>query len=146
MPAKKTKKTRKAPVKKRRKGAGRPTKFTAQTLAKLDEAFAIGCSDREACVFADVDPRNLYRYQEKHPEFRQRKELLKEKPILLARWELVKGLKNNPELCMKFLERKLRKEFGPKQELEHTGSVEVAHQVREELLAKLKNVIPGDDT
>ena len=56
----------------------RPTVMTPEVIAKLEEAFAWGCSDIEACLWADIAPKTLYVYQEKNPEFAQRKAALKE--------------------------------------------------------------------
>ena len=90
--------------------------MTPKVIAKLEEAFAWGCSDVEACLWADIATKTLYVYQEKHPEFAQRKAELKEKPILLARKSVVNGLRN-PDLALKFLERKAKSEFSLRQEL-----------------------------
>lgn len=56
---------------------GRPTVMTDETIAKLEDAFAWGCSDTEACCYADIAPSTLYRYQESHEGFSERKEVLK---------------------------------------------------------------------
>lgn len=90
---------------------GRPTVMTPETISKLEEVFAIGGSDEEACFYADIGKSTLYNYQKEHPEFVERKEALKEKPILLARQTVVKSL-TNPDIAMKYLEKKRRKEFG----------------------------------
>ena len=66
-------------------GAGRPTIVTDAVLLKLEEAFAIGCTDVEACLFAGIWPSVLYRYQENNPEFQERKATLKTNPVLKAR-------------------------------------------------------------
>jgi hypothetical protein len=95
--------------------AGRPTVMTEQVLAKLELAFSIGCGDKEACVFAGISVDSLYRYQLINPDFSEEKELLKSKPILKARQEVVKGLEGNPELSLRFLEKKLKSEFGNEQ-------------------------------
>lgn len=97
---------------------GRPTVMTKETLNKLEEVFAIGGSDTEACFYADISPRTLYKYQEEHPDFIQRKEALKEKPILKARQTIVKAL-DNPQQAQWYLERKRKKEFA--QRIENTG-------------------------
>lgn len=62
------------------KKVGRPTKMTDATIKKLDEAFAIGCSDEEDCFYADISKQTLYTYQENPPEFVDRKEALKQRP------------------------------------------------------------------
>jgi hypothetical protein len=95
----------------------RPTVMTEEMLAKLKMAFLIGASDREACAYAELTPSILYTYQKLHPEYVEQKEQWKETPILKARQELVKGLNNNPELSLKYLERKLKNEFSLRNEL-----------------------------
>jgi len=106
------------------KPVGRPTLMTSDTLNKLEEVFSIGGSDKEACFYADISHQTLYNYQQDHPEFVERKEALKERPILKARQEVVKGLNNNPEFSLKYLERKKKDEFSLKTETEHSGKVE----------------------
>ena len=95
---------------------GRPSIIDQIILGKLEQAFAIGCTDIEACSFANINPSTLYLYQTKNPDFIDRKEGLKAKPIFKARHELVKGLTDNPELALKFLERKLKSEFSTRTE------------------------------
>ena len=99
------------------KKVGRPTKMTADTLKKLEEAFAIGASDREACFYADISLQTLYTYQQHHPEFVERKEALKERPVLLARQTVVKGITSDPKLAMDFLKSKAKDEFGTRVEM-----------------------------
>jgi hypothetical protein len=97
--------------------AGRPTKMTDLVVKKLEEAFAFGCTDEEACYYGEITKQTLYNYQEKNPDFVDRKESLKQRPILLARQEVINGLKGNPELALKFLERKKKDEFSLRSEV-----------------------------
>lgn len=90
---------------------GRPTKMTEETVKKLEEVFAIGGSDEEACFYADISKQTLYNYQQDHPEFVDRKEALKERPILKARQTVVSAL-GDPNYAFKYLEKKRKKEFG----------------------------------
>ena len=71
---------------------GRPTVVTKEVLSKLEEAFLLGCTDLEACFAAGIGETTLYRYIEANPEFRERKEALKQRPIYLARSVQVKAL------------------------------------------------------
>jgi len=64
---------------------GRPTKMTPETVQKLEDAFTWGCTDMEACCYADISIRTLYDYCEKKPDFSHRKELLKNQPVMQAR-------------------------------------------------------------
>lgn len=94
----------------------RPTIMTKEVIDKLEEAFALGCTDLEATLYADIAPATLYKFQEKNPEFVERKSQLKETPILKARASVIKSLESNPELAMKFLERRKKDEFSLRQE------------------------------
>jgi len=100
---------------------GRPTVVTKEVLRKLEEAFALGCTDLEACLYADIGKSTLYDYQNANPEFLERKEELKESPVLRARTTVVKEIANDADLAMKFLERKCKKEFSTKVESEQYG-------------------------
>jgi hypothetical protein len=103
---------------------GRPTKMTEEVVRILEQAFAMGCSDREACLMADISHQTLYDYQTLNPEFVDRKEMLKETPILKARQTIIDNL-NSPNIATWYLERKKKDEFTPKQEIENTGTKEL---------------------
>lgn len=97
--------------------AGRPTDMTPDTVNKLEQAFSMGCSDLEACLFADISKQTLYNYQDKHPEFVDRKAMLKQKMIFKARSVIAEALNNKDENTAKWLlERKLKDEFSTKVE------------------------------
>ncbi len=100
--------------------AGRPTVMTPETLHKLESVFAIGGTDMEACFFAGISPQTLYNYQADNPDFIERKEMLKEGPILKARQTVVDSLEN-PDYAFKYLERKKKDEFSTRVENEHRG-------------------------
>lgn len=95
----------------------RPTVMTPEVIARLEEAFAWGCTDREACLWADIAVSTLQLYQDRKPEFIERKEMLKDTPIRLARESVVGGIKKDPDLALKFLERKKKDEFSLRSEL-----------------------------
>ena len=109
---------------KKNKG-GRPTSMTKETLQKLEQAFSIGASDVEACVYAEIAPATLYNYQEKHPEYLERKTMLKTKPILKARQTVYNNL-DDAKHAEWYLERKAKKEFSQKVETEHSGGVKMS--------------------
>lgn len=111
--------------KKGKNKGGRPTKMTPDTIRKLEEAFALGCTDLEACLFADIGKSTLYDYQDENPEFAERKARLKENPVLLARKSVVEALEGDPDLALKFLERKKKDEFSVKQVQEHSGKIQI---------------------
>ena len=100
----------------KKSNAGRPTIMTDLTLKKLNEAFAFSYTNKKACYYTEISKQTLYNYQKDHPEFVDQKEALKQRPILLARQEVIKGLEGNPELALKFLERKKKDEFSLRSE------------------------------
>ena len=64
---------------------GRPTVMTPEAIAKLEDAFSWGCTDLEACCNADISKDALYDYCNKYPKFSERKEVLKNQPVMKAR-------------------------------------------------------------
>lgn len=104
-----------------KKDTGRPTKLTPETINKLESAFSLGCSDVEACLYADISKTALYNYQKTHPEFVDRKELLKEKLVLKSRTVIAEALNNgDKEMAKWYVERKRKAEFSVRQE--YTGA------------------------
>lgn len=100
---------------------GRPSVMTPEVIAKLEEAFAWGCTDREACLWAGIAQPTLYLYQEKHPEFIDRKEALKDTPILNSRATVARSVKKDPRMAMDYLSRKKKDEFSTKAETDITS-------------------------
>lgn len=102
----------------------RPTKMTNITLGKLKEAFLMGCSDREACLYADINPDTLYEYQKLNTAYTEQKESFKSNPVLLARKTVVGAIEKDPDLALKYLERKKKDEFSLRQNLDVTSNGE----------------------
>jgi hypothetical protein len=103
--------------KKPKNRGGAPTVMTEKVIAKLEEAFAWGCSDVEACLWANIAPATLYNYQEKNPQFLERKNHLKETPIMLARKSVITQMKSDGKLAMDYLARKKKEEFASRSEV-----------------------------
>lgn len=89
----------------------RPTIFTKNVLQKLEQAFAMDCTDEEASLYANISPSSLYNYQKVNAEFLERKRLLRQTPVLRARQTIIKAL-DNPKYALLYLEKKRRQEFG----------------------------------
>ena len=104
-----------------KKNVGRPTVMTPEVIGKLEQAFGVGASDREACFHAGIHLDSLYEYIKKHPEFSERKEDLKERLVLVARRTLAGGINVDADLALKFLERKRKDEFSLRSEQVITG-------------------------
>lgn len=98
---------------------GRPALIDRGVLDKLEEVFSLGGTDKEACLFAGINPATLYNYQEIHPEFVERKAMLKENPVLLARRTIVNNLETDVATSRWYVERR-DKDFNQKQEVDVT--------------------------
>lgn len=90
-------------------------------IQKLEQVWSIGGTDKEACLYADISPAALSNYLKNHPVISERKTALLESPKLKARQEVIKGLSNNPEFALKYLERKASNEFAIKNKVEHSA-------------------------
>jgi len=96
-----------------------------ETVKKLEQAFALDCSIPEACLYADICKQTYYNLLKDRPDLIDRFEALRNKPVLLARQELIKWLKDNPELALKYLERKRKDEFSTKTETDNKVSWDI---------------------
>jgi len=94
-------------------------KNRGDVIRKLELAWACRATDAEAAFFADISPSSLSEFLSRNPKISERKEALKNKPILEARMCLVKAVTTDPELALKFLERVKRDEFSLKYEVDH---------------------------
>ncbi len=86
-------------------------KLTENTIRKLEEAFSIDASVKEACYYADISTDTYYRWIKEFPELSYKLERLREKPVLKARQTVVKSLEQ-PDYAFKYLEKKKKDEFG----------------------------------
>jgi hypothetical protein len=119
------------PTKKNPEGKQKSPKLTEDTIRKLEEAFSIDASVKEACYYADISTDTFYRWIKEYPKLSYKLERLREKPVLKARQTVVKSL-DNPDYAFKYLERKKKDEFSPRQEL--TGkdgeSIKTSYEIK----------------
>ncbi len=101
---------------KKESNAGRPTVMTPEVLESLRQAFLMGCTDVEACLYANIGTTPLYEYQKENPEFKKQKEQWKENPTLQARKTVFENI-GDKQNAQWYLERKAKKEFSPRQEV-----------------------------
>lgn len=108
---------------KKNKG-GRPTVMTDEMVNKLEYGFLKGLTDEQCCLFAGISKQTLYDYCHNHPEFTDRKELLKQNPTVKAKINIAEGIENGDEDLSKwYLERKSKDEFSLKQDVSVSGNV-----------------------
>lgn len=130
---------------------GRKTVVTPAVIVKLEQAFALGCTDLEACFYAGIGKSTLYNYQELNPDFVERKNELKMKPVLMARQSVMRGINGHeikdengkvvkvilapdPKLAFDYLKNKMHKEF--KSGIDLSGEVKFDKAKRDETISK----------
>ena len=117
--------------------AGRPKAIDESVIAKLEWAFVRGFSDREACLYADIHPATLYRYQEDNPGYSERKEMLKDSPKMKAKEVLYQHLGEGDKDIAKFVAERRDPDYirktENKNETKIEGKVDFASMSDEEL-------------
>lgn len=96
--------------------AGRPTSMTPEVVLKLEQAFAIDATVEEACSYADIARNTFYEYLKKNPEFQDRIDELRQRPVLKARQTIARSL-DIPQHAQWYLTRKKKAEFAERTEL-----------------------------
>jgi hypothetical protein len=98
--------------------ASKPQKFKyAVMVRRLEEAFSVGASISEACGYAGISRDTYYRWTKNNKGLLERFESLIESPVLRAKQSVVGSFEKNPEIALKYLERKRKKEFSPRMEM-----------------------------
>jgi len=81
-------------------------------LAKLKAAWLSGCNSVEACAFAGINRRALYRYMEKHPELIEERDNAQLNPKIVAKMALLTQMQSGDgNLSLQYLERVSKEEF-----------------------------------
>lgn len=125
---------------------GRPTVMTEETIGKLEQAWAMGCSDLEACLYAGIGKDALYNYQNKHPKYVERKEILKETLVLRSRSIVATQLQGGDrEMAKWYLEKKRRKEFGKDEPINVSLVNNNAVGLDEDIIRKMNEELRGND-
>ena len=122
------------------KKTGRPPVITEPVLRKLEQAFAIDCTVEEACILAGIGTRTYYDFLDKHPDFSQTIELLRNIPFLLARQTIIDGIMNNYSQAMDYMSRKKKGEFSHKLEMSHDGGIKHTHDIDPEAKAAVDGI------
>ena len=93
---------------------GRPLTITALMLFKLEQAFKVGCTIDEACIWAGIGRSTLYRYMDNFPDFKQWIDEMREHPVIVARMTVVKSVGSDPTMALAYLKAKRKHEFAEK--------------------------------
>ena len=134
----------------RYRNTGRPSKMTPELLGKLEEAFARGVTDSEACIYVDIAMSTLYDYCVLNPDFAEKKENLKKNLNMRAKINLHdKIYEGDKDVSKWWLERKAKEEFSLKTETEHSGEIKskivyIEKEEKEAYKNHINKVIDGD--
>jgi len=119
------------------------TVMTPSVISTLETCFAMSFTDEESCLVAKICMATLYNYQKEHPEFLERKRLLKTTPSTEAKAVWVKKIQSwDFTASVEWLKRKNKDEFSEKtvQEVEIIDNNPAMESVLElERLEALKN-------
>lgn len=96
---------------------GRPRAIGEKELQQLEQAFKMGCTNREACFYANVQESTFYLFLKEFPEYLEKINMWKEYEKIKARMVVHKALdKGDRDMAKWYLERKAKNEFSTKQE------------------------------
>lgn len=110
-------------------------------VGKLESFFVRGLSDREACLLANINPDTLYTYCNEHPEFSERKELLKERVKTRAKLNISNAIEDGDiDISKWYLERR-DKDFKVKQSVEHEGAIQLENPFADLTTDELRKLI-----
>ena len=124
-----------------KKTPGRPTKITDDTIQKLEHALASGVTAEMACRIAGISKSTYYEHIEKDETFSDKMQRAREWPEMKARNNVVGAIEKGDVNTSKwYLERKARKEFSAK--LEVDGEIE--HNVEFINLVRGKEIADGN--
>ena len=98
--------------------AGRPTVITPLAISKLKEAWSIGSTDAEACLFAGIGASTLVTYFQKNPALANERDALKQLPVFQSRRNVTDAIRERDiAVSQWYLERKAREEFAKTPEI-----------------------------
>ena len=97
--------------------------MTTENINKLKEAFAIDASIEEACFYTNISVPTYYAWIKKNQGLFEEFTKLRQRPILKARQEVVRGIDGDKHFALRYLEKKRRAEFGEKIGIEHSGEI-----------------------
>ena len=100
----------------------KPIKMTESVVKKLEEVFALDGSVEEACYYANISRQSYYNWIKSFPDMLERFDSLRQRPFLKARQTVVKSL-DNPDMALKYLERKKKDEFSTRQDITSNNEV-----------------------
>lgn len=123
--------------------SNRVTKFSPDTLKKLEEASAVRLNVKSACAYAGISRETYYRWMKDIPNLSDRLDDLRENPIIRAKKTIIGKLDTDVNVAFKFLEKETPEDYGEKVMIEHSGEIKDTgyKALVNEFHTKLKNMI-----
>ena len=101
-------------------------------------------SKKEEEYLQDIAAVVAVYHRKKHKEFSERKELLKDNIKMKSKLNVAHGIKKGDiNLSLWYLERKCKDEFSPKQEIQHSGTMDINNPMANLTTDELRKLI-GD--
>lgn len=126
---------------------GRPRKINQETLAKLEYAYSLGCSDREAALYANIGYSTLTAYLSNNPEFKERRETLKDSMVIKALESNKKLLEDGDPIQTRwYLERRKRDEYTLSQDININASGNLSIEDRQNALHDMLSSFKRSET
>lgn len=114
---------------------GRPTVFGQDTVHKLEQAFAIGCTVEEACFVSGVSRSAYYKRLEDDVHFMDKMKRAKLFMVIQARHTVCKAIQaGDISTSLWYLERKRKDEFSLKSETTSAQLLELDNYTNAELV------------
>ena len=118
-----------------------PPCVTPEVLSKLEIAFACGCPVTEACQVAGIARNTYYNFLKAKPEYEDRFQALRDKPVLEARKRISEQIPEDTKTAQWYLERKRPEEFGAKSMVQHQHKIEFSDEELREKIELLNQQI-----
>lgn len=114
--------------------SGRPSVITDNCIAKLIEAFNLGCNDEMACDYAEIDPSTFYRHMGSDNGFarkiRSAKHLIRLKAASVITRAIGTG---DVALCRWWLEKKYADEFGTRPGMINKSRINISNNYSDKM-------------
>lgn len=121
---------------------GRPTVVDEAVVAKLLDAFAIGCTDAQACAYANISEATYYRHLNSNRTFESEVISAKQYPHILAKSTVVESMRSgNGKLALDWLKLREPENFTPR--LEHAlvpGTIDDLQREEQRLRAEIASL------
>lgn len=122
-----------------------PPCVTPEVLSKLEIAFSCGCPVTEACLVAGIARNTYYNFLKAKPEYEDRFQALRDKPVLEARKRIAEQIPEDTKTAQWYLERKRPDEFSTKAMVQHQHKVELTDaELTEKIMLLHQKIIDAE--